>query len=190
MAENKKDKKLISLAKSGTKKPVIANKPEVVEQKPVVPEKPKTPEEVRNIKAKESVEKLLEGVSLTPNVKEEKEELLEIASDDKKNGLEWLQEQVDALATENGILRTEAQYAKEDYRKIFDENQRLKNGVGIQDDGMLKMTVVKVFNELQSNYISMGHNPMTGAPNFVINPPAFMNRLILFFPFLQDEKKF
>jgi len=26
--------------------------------------------------------------------------------------------------------------------------------------------------------------------NFVIVPPAFLNRLIMFFPFLQDEKKF
>ena len=47
----------------------------------------------------------------------------------------------------------------------------------------------KLFNEIQDNYISM-YNPATGKSGLVIAPIAFMNRLIMFFPFLESEKKY
>ena len=60
----------------------------------------------------------------------------------------------------------------------------------IGNDGQIKNSVVKLFNEIQENYFSMGKNPHTGQPNLIIPPIAFMNRMIQFFPFLDNEKKF
>jgi hypothetical protein len=178
---SKTDSKLISLA---TGKKNIA-KPEPVE----VVEKENTPEEERDLKAKKTVENLLKDVSLTPKKEEAEEEIFEI--DNKKvENIEWLQEQLGLVTSENDLLKSDLLAAKDDYAKLLTENQRIKNGASIQDDGVLKSTVTKLFHELQSNYISMGKNMYTGEPNFRIVPGAFLNRLIVYFPFLQKEKKF
>lgn len=180
------EKNLIKLAKGGgnkiTKAP-IAKKPVVkVDKKPI------TPAEERDIKAKAKVEELLQGVDLTPIKKEE--ELLEMDNDENK-GDNWLQEQVSRLSEENERLRSEAALAKEDYSKIFGEFQQLKGGVVSSDSNSeLKGKISQLFNEIQSGYVSMGNNPQTGEPWFRIYPVAFLNRLIMFFPFLENEKKF
>jgi len=176
---------LIKLAKGTTKKAEPAKK---AEKKEV--EKPLTPAEERDLKAKAKVEELLQDVSLVPQSKEEDkgdETLIEL---DEVKGTDWLTEQVTALNAENDLLKADLAIAKEDYRRIFEENQRIKSGAGISDDGEIKTKVVELFNELQNNYISMGVNQMTGAPNFIIRPVGFMNRMIVFFPFLQKIKKF
>jgi len=182
-----KENKLMSLAK-GAKKAVV---PVVkkVEVKKVV--KKTTPEEERDLKAKETVAKLLEDIPLNPNEKVKEQEKSEVASSTQLNDNSWLQEQVEALSSEMELLRTELGEAKENYAKIFAENQRLKNGSNssdvmdsnVVDDSALKQTVVRIFNELQQQHLKLGRN-------FVIVPPAFMNRLIMFFPFLEGEKKF
>lgn len=179
-------KSLVSLAKGKSKKTTPEPTVKKVEEKKVV--KPITPEEERNIKARETVEKLLQDIPLNPNQKAN-DELIEIDGEEKQTnpvGSEWLEEQIALLQTENETL-------KRDYSKIFAENKRLRDGVGISSDSNqdeIKATVIKLFNELQSNYISMGMNQITGAPNFIINPVGFMNRLIMFFPFLANERKF
>lgn len=177
----KKDN-LVALAKGSSKKPATAAK------KPVVKtvEKPKTQDEERDLKAKAKVEELLEGVELTPK----KDELLEFAEEAPKEGQEWLEEQVTSLSETNEALRAELALAKEDYRKIFEESKRIKSGAGIQDDDILKTNVTKLFMELQDAFISMGKNPQTGAPNLIIYPVAFLNKLLLFFPFLGQYKRF
>ena len=152
-------------------------------------EKPLSPEEKRDLKAKETVSRLLSGADLTPP-KEKKDELLEVESEVEVKSSEWLQEQVSLLSSENVNLKNDLDVAKDSYVRIFAENQRLKSGVGITDDGVLKSQVIKLFHELQSNYMNMGKEPYTGEPNFRIVPGAFLNRLILFFPFLQQEKRF
>ena len=154
-----------------------------------VVEKVLTPDEARNLKAKETVKNLLDGVDLEITTK--KEELLELATDNgpEKSGDIWLQEQVALLASENEILKTELMVAKNDFQKLLNENQTLKNGGGA-NDGNIKAGVLTLFHEIQSNYMKMGFDPMTHNPNLIIPPAAFMNRMILFFPFLQQEKRF
>lgn len=173
----KSNKSLVNLAKG--KKPVVKKEEKVIE-------KPLTPEEERDLKAKETVSRLLSGADLTP--KDKKDELLEV--EPEVRGSEWLQEQVSLLSSENVVLRNELDVAKDSYARIFAENQRIKSGAGIADDGVLKSQVIKLFHELQSNYINMGKDQYTGDPNFRIIPGAFLNRLIQFFPFLQQEKRF
>lgn len=178
------EKNLIKLAKgssSNTTKAPIAKKPVVkVDKKPI------TPAEERDIKAKAKVEELLHDVDLTPT---KKDDLLEIDnSEDKGEG--WLQEQVSRLSEENERLRSEAALAKEDYSKIFTEFQEIKSGVVSSDSNSeLKGKIFQLFAEIQANLISMGYKP-SGEPWFEIRPVAFLNRLIMFFPFLEKEKKF
>jgi len=187
----KKDN-LVNLAKSAEKKPKAPIvKKEKKEDK--TPEKVLTPEEERNLKTKAKVDELLDGVVLTPKTEGEKEELLEV-DDDEPKSTEWLEEQCTKLSEENERIKSELLLANEDYKKIFVQYQQLKNG-GIQEtvttnDDALQIKVVQLFNELQAQYLSMGTNPMTGQPNFIIFPIGFMNRLIMFFPFLEQHKRF
>jgi hypothetical protein len=183
MAENKS---LLKLAKGDGKK-APAKKSGVAKAKK--PEVKLTPEEERDLKAKAKVKELLEGVSLEPPKKDDEEPLLEINSEEQK-GTDWLQEQVAALSSENQLLKVDLAAAKDDYLKIFAENKRLKEGAGIQDESAFKTAITTVFHEIQSNYLKNPGNTQYGTPNFVIVPAAFLNRLIMYFPFLQQEKRF
>ena len=176
-------KNLINLAKGGKKASPATKK--VAEKKEV--EKPISPAEERDLKAKARVEELLEGVQLTPD---KKEDLLELEAPEEKKGAEWLEEQVTLLNEQNEALRSELVLAKDDYSRIFAEMQRFKSGIGIVGDGEIKGQVVNLFEELQANYISRGIDPMTNLPVFEIRPVAFMNRLIMFFPFLNQYKRY
>jgi hypothetical protein len=189
----KSNKQLVNLAKGSIKKPVA-------EKVVKVAEKVLTPDEERDLKAKETVKSLLDGVDLS--ITKPKEDLLEVADDDTPpipgdGGDIWLQEQVAALTSENENLRNELSVAKSDYQRIFNENQQIKNGLGVQTDGDLKNGILTIFHELQSNYMKMGFSSAPrqevipqGEPNFRIAPAAFINRLIMYFPFLKDQKRF
>jgi hypothetical protein len=186
--------KLMGIAKGKEKKvekPTNTKKPTVKKEV----EKPKTPAEERDIKAKQKVQELLKDVDLTLDKSTETgDELLEVNETERPVdvSLEWLEEQITSLNEVNEGLRIEIAQVKEDYRRIFDENQRIKNGAGItmnNDDSALKQTVSKLFNEIQTNYLAMGKD-VNGFPNLVLPPVAFMNRLIMFFPFLQNEKRY
>ena len=177
---NKDDLIKLSKGDNKTKTPIVKK---TVEKKVI--EKKITPAEERDIKTKAKVEELLKDVELTPK---KDDELLEVSSTESKNDVEWLGEQVSKLSEENERLRSEAALAKEDYNKILADFQKLKKGDGIVltntiDDSALKTKIVQLFGEIQANYLSMGRN-------FVIVPAAFLNRLILFFPFLGNDKKF
>lgn len=176
------DKKLINLAKGGGKKATPVKKEEEVQEKVL------TPDEERDLKAKETVKNLLDGAEIDLTSKPKEEDLLEVEQEPKSS--EWLQEQVALLASENQNLKDELAVAKNDYQRIFNENQRIKTGEGIQNDAEMKKGVLTVFHEIQSNFLkNPGFTPQ-GTPNFVIVPAAFLNRLILFFPFLAKEKRF
>jgi hypothetical protein len=175
---------LIKLAKGGTKKDT--KKP--VEKK-VVKEVPLTPEQERDLKAKQKVKELLNDVEFVPK---SSEDILEL-EEKRGEGVDWLTEEVTKLTSENEQL-------KEDYRKIFEENKRLKAGKpGIVaesstpvDESLVKAKLVQLFDELQVNYMkNPGMSPVyPGVPNFTIHPVAFMERMIMFFPFLAKEKKY
>jgi hypothetical protein len=181
MAQNSK---LLKLANGGDKKSPPAKKTGVKKEKVI------TPEEERDLKAKAKVKELLDGVDLSSPKKED--DLLKI-SKEEQHGTDWLQEQVGLLSSENELLKADLAVAKSDYQKLLVENQHLKEGVGIQDESTLKTGVLTIFHEIQSNYLkNPGFTtiPIAGTPNFVIVPPAFLNRMIMYFPFLQKEKRF
>ena len=177
----KKDN-LVKLAKGNKETPIAP----AVKEEVKVPEKVLTPEEERDLKTKAKVDELLDGVKLTLEP-EKKDDLLEVIEDDEPKGVEWLEEQMTRLTEENEKLKSEAALAKEDYSHLFTSFQELKNGVvlapNMDTDTLLKTKLVQLFNELQANHLAIGHN-------FVIVPVAFMNRLILFFPFLEEHKRF
>ena len=175
---NKDDLIKLSKGDNKAKSPVVKKTVEKVIEKKI------TPAEERDIKTKAKVAELLQDVNLEPK---KDDELLEINTE-SKGDVEWLGEQVSRLSEENERLRSEAALAKEDYSKILADFQKLKKGDGIVltntiDDSALKTQITQLFGEIQANYLAMGRN-------FVIVPAAFLNRLILFFPFLGGEKKF
>lgn len=179
-----KKNNLVNLAKSSGNKTTAAKKP--------TKEEKLSPAEERDLKAKETVSKLLEGVELIP--KKDDEQLIELDTEPKE-GIQWLEEQVSLLSEQNEKLKSELALAKEDYQKLFGEFQKMKNTGEVtlntvsDEDAIVKQTVIKIFDEIQHNYFAM-MNPMTGKSNLVISPIAFLNRLIMFFPFLNDRKKY
>jgi hypothetical protein len=179
MATTKKeDKDVIGIAKGSgakrtTRKPAArktARKPAA--KKPV--ENKLTAEQERDLKAKQKVEELLQDVDLSPK----KEELLELVEDEKQEpkGVEWLEEQLEILVKRNKELEA--------------ENQQLKES-GVVPNDEVRDAVVRLFDELQGNYLKMGQHPtIPNRGNFTIFTPGFLTRMIKFFPFLNDYKKY
>lgn len=182
------DKKTTGAAKKNAAKKTTGKKK--VTKKPVV--KKPTPEELRDQKAKETVKELLEDspiVTLT-----ETEEIIELdeTTTEQPKGVEWLEEQVTLLTEKNATLTAQMDVVKGDFEKILQENQNLKaKGTpnNIANDGELKTTVIQLFNELQENHIKLGIDK-NGIGNFRIYCPGFLNRLIKFFPFLEEVKRY
>ena len=82
-----------------------------VKEEVKAPEKVLTPEEERNLKTKAKVEELLDGVKLTLEPEEKKEELLEVAeNEDQPKSTDWLEEQVSKLSEENDGLKSEIEF--------------------------------------------------------------------------------
>lgn len=179
---------LISLAKGGgSKKPLPAPTKAVVKKPvPKVVEIPKTKEEVRDEKAKETVEKLLQNVELTPKVEtEESETETQVDEVPRGEGIEWLEEQLTALTEENERLRSEADIAKEDYARLFEKMQG--GGVNGNASETILQNVLFFFNEMQANYL--GLNPQ-GTRFTVAYPERLLPKLIQLFPFLENYRKF
>ena len=173
------EKNLLKLAKGDDKKKTTVTKKPT--EKKV--EKPISPAEERDMKAKQKVQELLKDVDLKPEMKEE---IFEIEEEkiEKPNGegMEWLQEQVSLLSAKCENLKAELEVAKSDYAKILSEYQQLMNSPTTVD-GNVKANIIRIFDELQENHLNMGNN-------FIIYPVAFMNRLVMFFPFLAEHKRF
>lgn len=172
-----KTNNLVNLAKGGGKKspPPAVKKPEVK-----VVEKLKTPEEERDIKAKQRVEELLNGVDLMPKKEEELFEIVE-----PKEGLEWLEEQVSLLSEQNEALRSELGVAKADYSRLY-ESQRGGSGNSGQNETILQNVLI-MFNELQNNML--GHNQERTSWS-TVNVVHVLNQMISLFPFTEKYKKF
>ena len=170
-------KNLVGIAKSGTataKKPAArktaakktARKPAA--KKPA-PEPVLSAEELRDKKAKETVNELLQDVDLSLEKKDDLLELDETPEAGDVQSVDWLQEQVGLQAQTIEGLRKELADAK------------VANPAPATSDTDKK--VVELFNELQENYGRLG-------PNFEVRFPAFLNRMIKFFPFLAEHKRY
>lgn len=127
-------------------------------------------EDERNAKVKKKVEELLIEVDLTTNQNKnvnKDDEIIEIVDE---QGVDWLREQITLLSEANEDLR----------EKLANKN----DGV----DKSIKMNVIGLFNEIQDNYIKMGKN-MYGQPNLILNPNQFIDRMMVFFPFLKEIRR-
>jgi len=174
---------VIGLAKSGkatTKKPA-ARKPAAKKPAAKPVEKKLTAEEERDLKAKAKVKELLQDSPIT--TLDKKEDLLEFDDNppEAPKGVEWLEEQVTLLNQQKEALSAELGVVQA-------ENQALKLGGG-SNDGEVSKVVVQLFNELQENFIKMGIDNR-GMGNFRIYTPGFLNRMIKFFPFLGQHKRY
>lgn len=157
-------KNLTSLAKGRAKaKTTVAKKNEEVK---------KTADD-RDLKAKQKVEELLQDIKLT------KEEEKKIEKVEDKKGVEWLEEQLEILTDRNAVLENEAKEAKENYEKLYQSTQNKPQSSNSNTD----TKVLELFDELQNGYMKYGNN-------FIVYFPAFLNRMILFFPFLERYKKY
>lgn len=178
MAEKKN---LIKIAKKSTGSKSTTS----VKNKSAQTVKPKTPEEERDLKAKEKVNELLKNIDLTNTGKGDN---LLIVDDDEDNNdvvdnksIEWLEEQTSLLSNELEIARAELANLKEINNTLMSKTDNNYES--------LKNVVIRLFNELQTNHINAGYD-IYGNPNFRIRPVAFMNRMVMFFPFLENIKKF
>ena len=178
-----KKNNLMKLAKgkkeTTVKAPVIKKVEEVIE-------KVLSPEEERDLKTKAKVEELLDGVNMTLKTEEKKEDFIEVEPEPNSKDVNWLEEQVSKLSEENESLKSEAALAKSDYSRIFEAFQELKNGVTLNtsnSDEQLQVKVIELFNEIQAQYLSIGTTS-------IIFTPAFLNKLIKFFPFLDEHRRF
>jgi len=167
------EKNLIKLAKGAKKTPTKKTPTKKTIQKP------KSSTDERELKAKQKVEELLQDV---PLVIEKKDDLLEVDNTENKVSVEWLEEQITLLSEKNESLKAELEISKADF-------QELKN-CGVSNDDGVKLKVIELFNEIQENHLKLGTDPNTGIGNFRIYCPGFLNRLIVFFPFLAKEKRY
>ena len=112
-------KDVVGLAKKTTTKKKTARKP--APKKPV--EKKLTAAQERDLKAKETVEKLLEDSPIT--TLDKKDELLELEEPTQEpKGVEWLEEQVTLLTQQKEALAA-------DLKLVQVENQQLRDGTGV-----------------------------------------------------------
>lgn len=183
-----KDDNVVGLAKKTTAKKPAAKKPAAkrkpATKKPAV--KKPTAQELRDQKAKETVSKLLEDSPI--EALQKKDDLLELDETPKEEpkGVEWLEEQVTILGQKNEALAAENQVLKADLQVLQSGNP---NASVSKNDGDVKKVVIDLFNELQENYIRMGVDNR-GMGNFRIYTPGFLNRMIKFFPFLNEHKRY
>jgi len=185
MAKQKKETNLLKLANKKSNDEIIEPKNNIVIKKQT------TPEEDRDIKAKQTVEKLLEDIPLIS--KEKKEELIEIAPEDKvintgATNKVWLKEQIDLLSSENENLRIELETAKNNYTKIFEELQRKReNNSDELINETIKQNIFALFNELQCNFL--GQNPEKRVWPYA-NIKILLDKMITYFPFTANIKRF
>lgn len=119
-----------------------------------------------------------------------------VDTSEERHGNEWLEEQIQLLTQESDQLRDELMQARNEYDNLYTAMQN--NGMMPQEVQMqygqgndaVKMGVLALFNELQQNLLAMGVNQETGVPNFQIYPVGFLNRMMVFFPFLENEKRY
>lgn len=176
-----KESKLLGLAKEN-KKPVAAKK----SQQPKVVEKPKSPEEVRDEKAKQRVQELLAEVPVLTSlgvVEESQQPQVE----EPVHGVDWLEEQVESLSSENQQLRLELETSKYDYSRLYEDFQKRLNGGGQMIDETTKANIVTMFNELQANMLGQNRER---TPWTIVNIKYLLGQMISMFPFIEQYKRF
>jgi len=105
--------------------------------------------------AKEKVANLLKDSGILTKEKPKEDKIKKTV--DKKS-TDWLQKQLDTLTKENEALLAEKEAATAEYKKLFNDYTALKNSSNAPvSDEALKAGVLKIFHELENNYL--GRNP-------------------------------
>lgn len=196
----KKSPNVVNLAtkrKAGKSTAVKTKAPEPVEKvekvEAVVEQKEPTVDEL----AEQRVKDLLKDVDFKP--KKEEDDLLELDEDDgQPKSMEWLEEQVGALGTENERLRSEAGEAKENYSKLYTRYEQLRNGGEAtgeapipQDtlvpDSLVKRGALSLFDEFQTEYL---RHRVEVRSQTKITLVALIQKMLNEFPFLSEYRKF
>jgi len=171
--------KLVKRKPAAKKTAPKKNKPEVVEETPLT----------KNEIADKLVEGVMDDVELKPS---SDVQLLEIEDTVSEKSVEWLEEQLGLMTQSNSELKGQAETAKENYKKIFEELQALKDGGTnidqklIQDTG-IKKGVIDLFNEVQNNYL--GQNERNSRYSDM-KLDHLLKKMINIFPFVNDIRKF
>jgi len=164
----KKEKNLFNLAKGKKKKgrppKKVANNNEIHDK-----------QEERDLRAKRKVDELLKEFESLSKVAVQKENI------ESGKGLSWLEEQIGILTKENERLEKEVSEAKNNYKKIYDDFQKKSSSSSEEVPN-----VVKLFNELQDNYIEH----VKAKKRFEIFFPNFLNLLVDYFPYLNKYRKY
>ena len=110
-----------------------------------------------------------------------------LAADEKVRKWCGLEQQVTELTQANEYLRNQLANISPV------QNSRNNNSDVILEDteSNVKVNVVNLFLEIQTAYMNVGFNYNNGIPksNLIIHPEAFINRLLNFFPFLEEYRK-
>lgn len=187
-------KNLTRLAKKGKennappkqKAPVVNKTVEKVETPIIKVKVPTTEETVLSIIDNIDVLTGKSDIEIVENVEETSSEA---PTTMEKEATRWLQEQVELLTAENEQLRADLEQLNDYYNPNPNGPQNdLYKPTSTHNDS--NVGVINLFNEIQTNLISMGINQQTGMPNLIIAPINFLNRMIAFFPFLENEKRF
>lgn len=154
-------------------------------------EEPKNEVTTVDEEAKKRVEQLIEDVD-TPTGNDDGLLDIEEPTTEDLNNLDWLQEQLNKLSTENETLKKEALEAKEGYKKIFNQ---LKNAGGATatpsdkmiPDSQLKNGIIELFMDVQNNFL--GRNQERRRYTNIV-PVPFMKKMVKEFPFLKEHQRF
>lgn len=137
--------------------------------------------------AKKKVEELLNDVELKP--KKEKEDLIEL--DENPKDIKWLQNQVSILTEQNEKLESEAKEAKENYKKLFQQYEAIKNDTNIEStnmipDSMMKNGIIEEFVAAQDNFLGLNPERRRYSDMKILH---FLRRMLKRYEFLNEYKK-
>ncbi|MFW5847329.1 MAG: hypothetical protein ACOCVF_00220 [bacterium] len=97
-------------------------------------------------------------------------------TDKKDAAIIWYEEQLNEMYAKYDQLKKEKD-------KIAEEATIGFSGANSSEDKKIKEGILVLFNELQGHYMKLGEN-------LIIHPKQFIERLIKFFPFLEQHRKF
>ena len=175
-------KKKSSVVNLATRKKAAEPAAEIVEE--VVEDKVQT--------AKETVDELLKDVPM--EIKSG--ELLELdeTPEGDPNDVEWLTEQLATIGEENDKLRKEAAEAKKNYKKLYEEHQKVNGGATPGDianpqlvpDSEIKRGAISLLEEFQSEYL---RHPTHTRAHTKISLVALIQKMLGALPFLDEYRR-
>lgn len=135
-----------------------------------MPRKSKEEKEKEN-KAKERVEKLLDGIELKTNDKKKVTDRVALLENEKSDS--WMEDQLDAVTQENEKLKTDlskamldVKQAKEDYKKLFESKaapspapSSAPSKISSDKISKLKILLIEMDNQMRGRNKARTPNP-------------------------------